>query len=261
MPVLGIDIGSRTIKLVELEGTTIVRQQVVDSGHNPIQLARRLVGNPERYGRIVATGYGRHAAKATFAHDLVTEIMAHATGAKFLFPHCRTVIDIGGQDSKVIKLGEGGQVEDFLMNDKCAAGTGKFLETMQRALELPLTILAERAMAAQSYIRITSMCTVFAETEVVSLLNRERPVEEIAKGVIFSIGERISGMVARIGATPDVVFTGGVAQIPGMGRLLRECVGPRELLVPDCPQIVGALGAALCAHAKEARVEGVGQAT
>lgn len=250
MPVLGVDIGSRTIKLVELDGTTITRHQVVDSGHNPIQLARRLVGTPEQYSRIVTTGYGRHAAKAAFAHDLVTEIMAHAAGARFLFPNCRTVIDIGGQDSKVIKLGESGQVEDFLMNDKCAAGTGKFLETMQRALELPLTQMAERAMTAQSYIRITSMCTVFAETEVVSLLNREQPVEEIAKGVIFSIGERISRMVGRIGIVPDVVLTGGVAQIPGMGRLLQEYIGMKGLLVPDHPQIVGALGAAICADRK-----------
>ncbi|KKM09889.1 3-hydroxyacyl-ACP dehydratase [Clostridiales bacterium PH28_bin88] len=250
MAVLGVDIGSRTIKLVEMEGANITRHQVADSGHNPIQMARQLIGNPGKYDRIVTTGYGRHAARAAFAHDMVTEIMAHATGARFLFPKCRTVIDIGGQDSKVIRLGENGQVADFLMNDKCAAGTGKFLETMERALGLTLNQMAEKAITARSHIRITSMCTVFAESEVISLVHREQPVEGIAKGVIFSVGERIGGMVARIGAVPDVVFTGGVAEIPGMSELLREYTRIKKLLVPDRPQITGALGAALCAQSK-----------
>lgn len=253
MPVLGVDIGSRTIKLVVLDGSAIIDRQVADSGHNPIQLARRLIGDPDHYSRIVATGYGRHAARQSFADDLVTEIMAHAAGARFLFSNCRTVIDVGGQDSKVIRLGEDGQVEDFLMNDKCAAGTGKFLENMQRALELPLDQIAEQARTAKSFIRISSMCTVFAETEVISLLNAEKPLAEIARGVVFSIGERIARMVDRVGPVADLVFTGGVAGIPGMASLLQECLGVKKLLVPAEPQIAGALGAALCAQAKDQR--------
>ncbi|MHB1420517.1 MAG: acyl-CoA dehydratase activase [Bacillota bacterium] len=248
MSVLGVDIGSRTIKLVEFNGKTIVRYKVVDSVSNPIRQAQQLVGDPDQYEQIVATGFGRHAAKTAFAHDLITEILAHATGARFLFPDCRTIIDIGGQDSKVIKLSKDGKVRDFLMNDKCAAGTGKFLETMERALGLPLNQMAEQAKIARSVIRITSMCTVFAESEVVTLLNQQQAIDAIAKGVICSIGDRIAGMVTRIGAEPDVVFTGGVAQIHGMNRLLQECIGVKELLVPENPQITGALGAALWAY-------------
>ncbi len=243
--IVGVDIGSRTIGTAVLSDGEIVFSKVQDSGHNPIQRAKDTVEELPGIQRVIATGYGRHAARNSFADDIVTEIKAHALGARYFFPRCRMVIDIGGQDCKVIKLDHSGQVADFLMNDKCAAGTGKFLETMQRTLNLSLNELVERARQASEAITINSMCTVFAETEVVSLLNREVPLENIALGLVNSICQRVAGMVARVGPADVMVFTGGVAGIPGMGIFLAKAIGSGELHIPRHPQIVGALGAAL----------------
>ena len=171
MRVLGLDIGSRSVDAVWLEDGRIVDSAVADSGFDPASVAAALV---ERSGcdRLVATGYGRHVARESFGGDVVTEIKAYALGAFALYPEARAVLDIGGQDTKAIALRSDGRVADFEMNDKCAAGTGKFLEVMARALGFSLVELGTASVAAASGVQITSMCTVFAESEVTGLVHR-----------------------------------------------------------------------------------------
>jgi predicted CoA-substrate-specific enzyme activase len=248
LAVAGVDIGSRTIGKVVLEKGKIVEAEVVDSGSSPLERAARLLGDKAYFDKIVATGYGRHAARARFAHELITEIKAHALGARYFFPSCRTVLDIGGQDSKVILLAEDGRVVDFLMNDKCAAGTGKFLEIMGGSLGISLENLVAIASTSPEELRINSMCAVFAESEVVSLLTSGAAVSSVAKAVLNSICDRIGAFLGRVGPRPPVAFTGGVAGIPGFAQFLSERLNLSAFLVPPNPQIIGALGAALYAE-------------
>lgn len=193
---------------------------------------------------IVATGYGR--ISVPFADRRVTEITCHARGAWHLFPKVATVIDIGGQDSKVIRVGPGGKVLDFEMNEKCAAGTGRFLEVMARALEVDLEKMGELALKARQAAPISSTCTVFAESEVVSLLAEGRPLEEILKGLHYAVAERVAAMAYRLGWESPVVMSGGVAKNIGVVKSLEERLGI-SLYIPSEPQILGALGAALLA--------------
>ena len=195
-------------------------------------------------GRVVATGYGRIAVP--FASKKVTEITCHARGAYHLFPQTRTVIDIGGQDSKVIRLGKDGRVVDFVMNDKCAAGTGRFLEVMARALEVSLEDMGRLSDLARERLTISSMCTVFAESEVVSLIAEGHPKEDIIRGLHDAVSERVAGMAERVGLENGVTMTGGVAKNAGVVRSLEERLGVK-ISRPEEPQIVGALGAALIA--------------
>ncbi|MDQ0287088.1 putative CoA-substrate-specific enzyme activase [Desulfofundulus luciae] len=246
MTVLGIDIGSRTIAIAILNDKgELLAGQVADSGPSPLERAREMAGNLSSFRRVVATGYGRHGARADFATDLITEIKAHALGASHLFPSCRTVLDIGGQDSKVIRLDEQGRVVDFIMNDRCAAGTGKFLEIMAQGLGLPLEEMVAAASASDGGVTLNSMCTVFAESEVVSLLAAGQPVGAVARAVLNSICDRAQNLLLRLGIEPPVVFTGGVAAIPGLPVYFARRMGLPDLLVPTRPQLVGALGAAL----------------
>ncbi len=193
---------------------------------------------------VVATGYGR--ASTDFASKTVTEITCHAIGARRLFAEARTVIDIGGQDSKVIKLADDGRVEDFAMNDKCAAGTGRFLEVMARSLDTDLASLGRLSGLSTEDVRISSTCTVFAESEVVALVAKGAAKEDIIRGLHRSVSERIYAMVTRLRAQPPFVMTGGVAKNSGVIAALEERLGGK-LLVPNEPQIVGALGAAIAA--------------
>jgi predicted CoA-substrate-specific enzyme activase len=165
---IGIDLGSRTVKLAAVEDGRFVGGEIAESGFNP---RRQSLAMLERYrpGRVVATGYGRHLAQKHFADEVITEIKAHALGARHAFPECRTIIDVGGQDSKVISLDGAGRVANFQMNDKCAAGTGRFLEIMAASLGYALAEFGEAAFASQREISVNSMCTVFAESEVISL--------------------------------------------------------------------------------------------
>ncbi|MCS5696067.1 acyl-CoA dehydratase activase [Desulfofundulus thermocisternus] len=246
MAVLGIDIGSRTIGVVVLnESGEMISGRVFDSGPRPLERAREIAGDLSQYRHIVATGYGRHGARADFATDLITEIKAHALGASYLFPSCRTVLDIGGQDSKVIRLNERGRVVDFIMNDRCAAGTGKFLEVMAQSLGLSLEEMVAAAAKSEEKVILNSMCTVFAESEVVSLLAEGQPVGVVARAVLNSICDRAQNMLSRMGLVPAVVFTGGVAAIPGLAAYFARRAGLPDLQVPTSPQLVGALGAAL----------------
>ena len=243
--VAGLDIGSRTIALVEWDGQRVLRAEVVDTGTDPVGNARALMAG-RSYHRLVATGYGRNlAAERELAGEVISEIKAYALGAHHLYPDVATVLDIGGQDSKVIRVGPAGRVQRFEMNDRCAAGTGRFLENMARALGLEVEDFGPHALqAGGTPVRISSMCTVFAESEVVSLIARGEDSRRVALGLHQAIVDRVGGMVRRVGVQERFVFAGGVAHNPCLQRLFVQALDV-PLTVPDDPQIVGALGAAL----------------
>lgn len=244
MRILGLDIGSRTVDAVWLEDGRIVETVVTDSGFDPQAAARALVERGA-HDVVVATGYGRHAARGAFGCEVVTEIKAYAMGAHALFPEAASVLDIGGQDTKVIALGPGGRVIDFEMNDKCAAGTGKFLEVMAKALGFTLEEMAEAALGAdEAGIQITSMCTVFAESEVTGLVHRGADRAAVARALHLSIAKRTLSSLRRVGVRGPLVFAGGVAKNAAMVELIREGFG-EQVIVPSEAQTVGALGAAL----------------
>jgi predicted CoA-substrate-specific enzyme activase len=251
----GLDIGSRTTKALILRDSQIVGMALAKTGWLPSAMAREtladalMTANLDRVQvqRIVATGYGRiHSAVTEIADEQFTEIACHARGIAFHLPGVRTLIDIGGQDSKVIRLDEGGLVLDFAMNDRCAAGTGKFLEMTAQGLDLPLDMFIEQALTAKSAARISSMCTVFAESEAISLLAEGREMNEIARGLHNAIAARVVRMAEGLGVEADLGFSGGVGQNAAMVRSLEEVLGVK-VLVPPQPQFVGALGAALLA--------------
>lgn len=177
----------------------------------------------------------------------MTEIKAFAEGAKALFPTCRTILDIGGQDTKAIALDEKGNVSKFEMNDRCAAGTGMFLEVIAKTLGYDLEEFGEAALRANGNIQINSMCTVFAQSEVTSLLARRQKREDIARGIHMAILNRTLSLLKRVSTRPDIVFAGGVARNPCIKHLLDDALGC-EVKIPKDPQIVGAYGAALIAH-------------
>jgi predicted CoA-substrate-specific enzyme activase len=241
--VLGLDIGSRSVDALWLVDGEIVDAAVADSGFDPASVAAAFVGR-RGHDVIVATGYGRHVARESFGANVVTEIKAYAVGASALFPQARAVLDIGGQDTKAIALAASGRVADFEMNDKCAAGTGKFLEVMARALGFSLAELGEASLGASDGVHISSMCTVFAESEVTGLVHRGEDRGRIARGLHDAIARRTIGSLARVGAEGPLVFAGGVALNPAMVALLREGYSD-EVLVPEEAQLVGAYGAAL----------------
>lgn len=243
MRLLGLDIGSRSVDAVWLEDDRIVDWAVADSGFDPGSAAAAFVDRGA-HDAIVSTGYGRHAAKERFGGSAVTEITAYGLGASVLFPEATSVLDIGGQDTKVISLGHGGRVVDFEMNDKCAAGTGKFLEVMARALGYTLEEMADEALAADSGVAISSMCTVFAESEVTGLVHRGEDRARISRGLHESIAKRTLGSLKRVNAQGPLVFAGGVAKNPAMVALITEGFSG-DVRVPEEAQIVGAYGAAL----------------
>jgi (R)-2-hydroxyacyl-CoA dehydratese activating ATPase len=244
--IAGIDIGSRSIELVVLNGFGPVHQVKVPTTFDPLAQCRRLMRDVSA-NRIVATGYGRKLF-ADFARKMdittVTEIQAYALGARFLFPEARTVLDIGGQDTKVISLLPNGKVGKFEMNDRCAAGTGKFLEFMATALQVPLESFGEYALGSDKRIQINSMCTVFAESEATSLMARGEKAENIAMGLHLAIVQRTLAMLRRVGMESPLVFAGGVAHNACVRKTLEEQL-EQGLLVPESPDMVGALGAAL----------------
>jgi (R)-2-hydroxyacyl-CoA dehydratese activating ATPase len=249
----GVDVGSLATKSVIIENGLVVGSSLIPTGVFPEKSGREamdkalsMVGvNGIKPSFIVATGYGRITAK--YADKLVTEITCHAKGARYLRPEARTVIDMGGQDCKVIKLDGEGNVEDFVMNDKCAAGTGRFLEVMANVFKVPLDELGPMALKARSVVPISSTCTVFAESEVISMIARGEPPEDILKGVHQAISNRVAGMASRVGPEPEIFFSGGVAKNAGM-RAALETAMKSMIYVPDFdPQLVGALGAAALA--------------
>jgi len=241
----GIDIGSRTIELAVIKKGQIVDSRQTDTGFDPMSEAKTILDGVQ-FDRIMATGYGRNLFEISFNAPTVTEIKAHAKGALYFFPDARTVLDIGGQDSKAIALNENGKVKKFEMNDRCAAGTGKFLEIMAKALGFSIEDFGREALLAENDVNISSMCTVFAESEVTSLIAKGQNRREIARGLHASVIRRAAGMINRVSSVEDIVFTGGVAKNPCMRTMLEEKLS-RRVLIPDDPQSIGALGAALLA--------------
>jgi predicted CoA-substrate-specific enzyme activase len=239
----GLDVGSRTISLVLCDRGVVADSVVVDTGVRPLARCRQLLKG-KSYQRLVVTGYGRHLVAPSLGGEVISEISAFAVGARYLYPDAGTVIDIGGQDSKVILLSGAGAVDRFEMNDRCAAGTGRFLEVMAHTLEVDIDEFGELALGASKVVQVNSLCTVFAESEVVSLIARGEEVGAIALALHQAVAKRIMGMVHRLGLREGVIFAGGVARNRCLGRLLSDRLGV-TITVPNEPQTVGALGAAL----------------
>lgn len=249
----GIDIGAITAKAAIFSSDgELVSSFVTPAGYDRAAAATQVLTLAlvqaglarEQVVCLVATGYGR--VQVPGADRTITEITCHARGARWLCPDVSTVIDIGGQDSKGIAIAENGKVLDFVMNDKCAAGTGRFLEVMAHALEVDLSRFGELSARASRRAKISSTCTVFAESEVVTHLAAGTPREHIIAGIHESIASRLSSMVGRIPVRDTVVLTGGVARNSGVARMLGEKL-KREVLVPEAAQLAGAIGAALAA--------------
>ena len=244
MMFIGVDLGSRTVKIAAMRDGKLISHQIRESGFDPHRQSMEMLAQLTPI-RVVATGYGRHLAHRHFAHDVITEIKAHALGARHYFPACRTIVDIGGQDSKVISLDVEGRVINFQMNDKCAAGTGRFLEIMAATLGYTLDEFGPAALESAQEAAINSMCTVFAESEVISMKNRGVAAKDIAMGVHLSVVNRLLGMLNRVGYGEELVFSGGVARNPCIVHLLRERLAGVNVVLPEFPDIVGALGAAI----------------
>ncbi len=249
----GIDAGSRSIKIVltDTRERTIIGSGVTDQGVDQTGLAGELLAKvltdaalkSHQVAYTVATGYGR--VSLDFADTTITEITCHARGVHHHRPDARTVIDIGGQDSKVLRLEEGGRVRDFALNDRCAAGTGRFLEVVAERFAIRLNELGTMAGEAEEPCSISSMCVVFAETEIVGLLAAGENPAAIVAGVQHSVAARIATMSGTNTAEP-IVFTGGVAMIPGMDQAISKVLDKPVEICPS-PQMTGALGAALLA--------------
>ncbi|WP_339137911.1 MAG: acyl-CoA dehydratase activase [Candidatus Electrothrix sp. GW3-4] len=243
---IGVDLGSRTVKMAVWDGERLLEHRIIESGFEPHRQAEKMLA-AFRADKVVATGYGRHLAAEYFADQVITEIKAHALGIGHHLPDCTTIVDVGGQDSKVITLNAQGKVANFQMNDKCAAGTGRFLEIMAASLAYPLAEFGQAALAGEQEVQINSMCTVFAESEVISMKNRGVPREQIARAVHSSVVTRLIAMLSRTGYGEAVAFSGGVANNLCMVQMLQERLGDTQVLVPEFPDITGALGAALAA--------------
>lgn len=251
--VAGVDIGSLGTKTVifsegEILGSSINRTGLssVENGENGLKTALENAGlQREDLKYIVATGYGR--ISAPYADKTITEITCHARGVHYIHPDSRTIIDMGGQDCKAIRLDENGLVTDFAMNDKCAAGTGRFLEVMANVFKVSLEELGPMALRATQVLPVSSTCTVFAESETISLLAEGEKPENIIIGIHHAIANRINGMFSRVGVENDVFFSGGVAKNVGMRKALEDVMQIKLVEPRYDPQLAGALGAAIIA--------------
>lgn len=249
----GIDIGSISTKAVIMRDGQLLASRVILTGYNAENAGKKVFDavlddlqiSASAITRIVATGYGRKSL--AMADKSITEIMCHATGARYLNPLIRSIIDIGGQDSKAILLDDHGKVANFAMNDKCAAGTGRFLEVMARAMEVDLDEFGRMSLKADLPARISSLCTVFAESEIISLIAKGEKRENIIAGIHESICARVLAMANRIGIKSPVMMTGGVAKNIGVVRAFEKAIGS-PIEVSDYAQVNGAIGAALLAQ-------------
>jgi predicted CoA-substrate-specific enzyme activase len=258
----GIDVGSLTAQAVLLQGDTIRAFESIRALPGPLESARAVTGAALAAGGLsaadlaftVATGYGRtRVQEHGLAQANVSEISCHGAGARLLLPGVRTVIDIGGQDAKVIRLDRAGELSDFVMNDKCASGTGRFLEAMSRTLGVPLDRLGSLALAARAPVKLSARCSIFCETEVLHHMQRGLELADLAGGVTAAMAERVAALARRLGLEPAVTMTGGVAKNAGVGRALERLLGLRLTPCPVDPQLVGALGAARLAARLAAR--------
>ncbi len=257
MLVAGVDLGSATGKAVILKDGDIVAKQLTLSNAHPVETAKKVVeaaleeaglDSVECLENIITTGYGR--LKVPFASENVSEITCHAKGAHWMIPSIRTVIDIGGQDCKVINVTPKGMVGEFLMNDRCAAGTGRFFEGIARGLDCGLEGISALSNQGEEPCTISNQCSVFAESEVVTLVNEGMEFRNIISGVNLSVAKRLRAMVKRIGVMEDVALTGGCSKNDGLSKFVGEQLGIEIKRLPLDPQITGALGAALMAAEK-----------
>ncbi len=248
----GVDIGARSIDIVLFDGKRIIDSIVINTGAKPRERALSayrniLIKNGVRKGKLhrtVSTGYGRNHFSE--ADEAISEISCHAAGVAYCFPDAEVVIDIGGQDSKVIRMSLGGKVLDFGMNDRCAAGTGRFIEMVSGILDIKIEDISKMSFRKVSGCEINSMCAVFAESEIVGLLQNEVPVEKLLKGVFVSVAKRVVSLMGSSFSSSEIIFTGGVAMINGVAEALEQETGSK-MTVPAEPQITGALGAAILA--------------
>ncbi|MCP4853513.1 MAG: 2-hydroxyglutaryl-CoA dehydratase [Fuerstiella sp.] len=249
----GVDVGSTQTKAVIIgEERKIVSRALIDTGANVVRAAESCFALALEEGQIreeeveyvIGTGYGRY--RVTFGNDQITEISCHGRGALQMFPDTRTVVDMGGQDTKAIRVSGTGEIVDFCMNDKCAAGTGRFLGAAAAALDIPLNDLGATALNYQKPVRISTTCTVFAESEVLSWLGKGKKIEDILWGVHQSIASRSAALLRRVGIEEQVTFTGGVTRNIAMIQALEEKLETKLNLCEDS-QYMGALGAALFA--------------
>jgi len=253
--VCGCDVGSTTGKALIMKNGEVLGYSIIPCAVRPevtaelaLEEALQASGLTCRddLDYMVGTGYGR--VRIPFADENVSEITCHGIGAFHLNPADRTLIDIGGQDCKVIRISPKGKVVDFAMNDKCAAGTGRFFEGMARVLEISLTDISELSLSSSNPAQISSQCTVFAESEVITLLNEGVSIEDIAAGINEAIAARLSSLVRKVGLEEEVSVSGGCAKNQGLMHALEKKLGVDVKPMSMDPQIIGALGAALIAR-------------
>jgi len=252
MYTMGIDIGSSSSKAVIMkDGKEVISSAVIQVGtgtSGPDRVMEEVFKNidltPEDIRFTVATGYGRFSVEK--ADKQISEISCHAKGIYFLHPEARTIIDIGGQDAKAIRLDAKGNIGQFVMNDKCAAGTGRFVDVMSRVLEIPLSEMGNVHFKATEWAFVSSTCTVFAESEVISLIAEDKETADIIHGRNKSVAAKTYSLVKRAGGQGPFMMTGGVARNPGLVREIEEKLG-EKLTIPDQPDLAGAIGAALFA--------------
>lgn len=255
---MGIDVGSTTSKCVIMKnGKEIIGKSLVDVGagtSGPERAIQAVLDSSKldlkELNYIMATGYGRHSME--IADSEMSELSCHARGAYFQFPNVRTIIDVGGQDTKVMHVDDDGMLVNFVMNDKCAAGTGRFLDVMARVLEVDVDDLEGLGELSKNEVTISSTCTVFAESEVISQLAKNTDRNDIVRGIHRSIASRVSALARRVGVIDDLVMTGGVAKNKGVLRALEEELG-HKIYTSELAQYNGALGAALFAYKKQSK--------
>lgn len=253
----GVDVGSTQTKAVVMEESAgIAARALVDTGANVMKAAetafhlacRDAQIEPHDVGFVVGTGYGRY--KITFGNAQMTEISCHARGASYIFPSTRTVIDMGGQDAKAISIGPDGQVVDFVMNDKCAAGTGRFLANAADVMGISLDEVGPLSLEGTRPVKLTTVCTVFVESDILSYLSMGKKPSDILRGVHLAIAKRTISLARRVSIEPEVTMTGGVARNLGMVKALEEVLDTKLQVSPDA-HFMGAIGAALFALERE----------
>lgn len=255
MYVLGIDVGSASSKAVVFKDGAFYAGTVVQAGtgtSGPDRVLKDILASTgltmNDIKRTIATGYGRFSLD--FADKQISEISCHAKGVHYVFPKARTILDIGGQDVKAIAIDDKGTVQNFYMNDKCAAGTGRFFESMARAFEMSLDDFSKLSLSAKNVIPITAQCAVFAESEVISLVGEGKPMDEIAAGIELSVAKRCFVMAKKAGVVDSVTLTGGCAKNEGLKQAIEKVLKVKVVELPVDPQLMGALGAAEYARQK-----------
>ena len=260
MITVGVDLGTQSVKAVIIKDNSVVSRKQVFSGFDPTKSAEEAIDEALKQANLqksdvnyfVATGSGMEMAP--YANSTISMMGADAKAAIYIFPKARTIIDIGAEEARAVKCDEKGTMVDFVVNERCAAGAGTFIEAMARALEVKLEEMGPLSLEAQRASPINASCVIFGESDVVSLIHRQEPKPEIARAVFDAMADRISSMVHRLGVNPEVVLVGGVAKDVGFVASLNRKLGVK-VLIPEFPEFVGALGAALVAtnRAKEGK--------